>query len=228
MSIVLTKSAELAELLVGAVEFESVEVAESSVELRTWSDAAARQSAAIAEQPEQEALRQRVRQMLRHGQFKASGRSKPAQEYLLRCAAQDGQLPNINAPVDILNTVSLECGLPISLLSITKCSPRLIVRRGEAGESYVFNATGQELNVTDLVVACDQSTEASRPNGRPVGSPIKDSMAGKIEASDTHLIAIVYAPVGCEAVLRKTCESLIENFSKYITGVRCTLLPVAE
>ena len=218
MSIVLTKSAELTQVMLAAVEFEGVQVSESSSELRAWSDAVAKNVASNAENPDQESLRQKVRQMLRHGQFKASGRSKPAQEYLLRCATDDGQLPVINAPVDILNTVSLECGLPISLLSIAKCSNQLIVRRGAAGETYVFNASGQELNVADLVVVCDQSTDPSRP----VGSPIKDSMAGKIEAGDTHLVAVVYGPVGSEAVLGQACDGLVAAFSKYISGVKCT------
>lgn len=194
MQIEVLKAAELSDLLIAAVEIDGAQVTPSTAELREWSDAVAVRARETAEQPENQALRQAVRQMLRHGKFKASGRSKPAQEYLLRCAVEVGKLPNINTPVDILNTVSLEVGLPISLLSLTKCSDKLAVRRGNLDESYVFNSAGQELNVTDLVVVCDQSSHG----GRAVGSPIKDSMAGKIETDDTHLVAIVYAPVGAE------------------------------
>src|SRR5437763_2915545 len=53
-----------------------------------------------------DAVREAVRAMLRHGGFRPAGRSKPASEYLLKAAA-DGQLQAINAAVDICNAVSL-------------------------------------------------------------------------------------------------------------------------
>lgn len=214
MTIELTKSPELEHISLGAVELKNVQIQSSTDALRQWSNTIAIHAVQVAEQPESEALRQAVRQMLRYGSFKASGRSKPAQEYLLRCATQDGALPNINAPVDILNTISLEVGLPISLLSISKCSPLLFVRRGLVGESYAFNSTGQDLNVTDLVVVCDRSAQPDRP----VGSPIKDSMAGKIEANDTHLVAIVYAPRTARQIVDQACEQFVMNFARFIPG----------
>ncbi len=112
MTVEISQSPELTGLRIGAVEFPGVQVEPSSPSLRNWSDEVAQRAAAEADAQEHEELRQRIRQMLRYGQFKASGRSKPAQEYLLRCAVQDRGLPNINSPVDILNTVSLESGLP--------------------------------------------------------------------------------------------------------------------
>lgn len=216
MQIEVHKAAELANLLIAAVEMDCVEVAPSTAELREWSDGVAVRARETVEQPADQALRQAVRQMLRHGKFKASGRSKPAQEYLLRCAVETGRLPNINMPVDILNTVSLEVGLPISLLSLAKCSDKLAVRRGNQAESYIFNSAGQELDVTDLVVVCDQSSHG----GRAVGSPIKDSMAGKIDTQDTHLVAIVYAPLGAEQELERVCQLLTDNFIQFVQGVR--------
>ncbi len=183
-----------------------------------------RVSSAWKGKPRDELLRQQVRQMLRHGKFKASGRSKPAQEYLLRCATEENCLPNINAPVDILNTVSLASGLPISLLSIKKCSDQLLVRRGRVGEAYVFNTVGHEIDVQDLVVVCDTSSNQDRP----VGSPIKDSMAGKIESSDDHLVAIIYAPTAAfresNSLLQNACQALADAFKKYIPGVEATIL----
>jgi hypothetical protein len=91
-------------------------------------------------------------------------------------------------------------------LSTAKCSQLFHVRRGQTGEGYVFNSIGQVLQVEDLVVVCD----ASQSEQRPVGSPVKDSLAGKIEASDTSLIAIIYAPsspLGLEAA-EKTLQLL--------------------
>jgi DNA/RNA-binding domain of Phe-tRNA-synthetase-like protein len=214
MTIEISQSAELTGLSIGAVEFTRVRVTPSAQPLRAWSDEVAIRVATEADLSANAELRQHVRQMLRYGKFKASGRSKPAQEYLLRCAVQDRSLPNINAPVDILNTVSLECNLPISLLSIRKSSEKLHVRRGQHGEAYVFNAAGQELEVEDLIVVCDQSQTPSRP----IGSPIKDSMVGKIEVSDDHLIAIVYGPsTACDRIsLAKSM--LIDRFNEYEVG----------
>lgn len=215
MTIEVRKCPELTGLILGVVEFAEVHVQPSSPELRTWSDEVARRAAAEVDLLENEELRQQVRQMLRHGKFKASGRSKPAQEYLLRCATQDGSLPNINAPVDILNTVSLDCGLPISLLSIRKSSEQLQVRRGREGESYVFNAAGQQLDVADLVVICDLKEMPDRP----IGSPIKDSMVGKIEVTDDHQIAIIYAPLKASDRVSRAMEMLIDRFRTYDVGL---------
>jgi DNA/RNA-binding domain of Phe-tRNA-synthetase-like protein len=208
-----TLSPQLTGLKLGVVTVADVAVFPASQELRAWSDEVARRAATEAELPENEELRQQVRQMLRHGKFKASGRSKPAQEYLLRCATQEHALPNINAPVDILNTVSLQAGLPISLLSIAKCSPLLNLRYGVAGESYVFNSVGQELDATDLIVVCDRSQSPDRP----VGSPIKDSLAGKIETGDEHLVAVIYAPntVLGEGRLKIARNLLVDSFHQY-------------
>src|SRR6266550_2411654 len=61
-----------------------------------------------------ETLRGAVRDMLRHGGYKPTGRGKPASEYLVR-AASDGALSPINAAVDACNAVSLHSGLPISV-----------------------------------------------------------------------------------------------------------------
>lgn len=190
MPLTLTLADELDGLQIVAIEVEHVDVLPATARLRLWADEAAHFAVNHAQLPEAEKLRTAVRQMLRHGKFKASGRSKPAQEYLLRCALEEGSLPRINGPVDVLNTASLLGGLPISLLSLEKCSRDLHIRRGTAGEGFVFNAVGQLLDVEDLVVVCD----ASHTPNRPVGSPIKDSMAGKIEPSDTSLVAIIYAP----------------------------------
>lgn len=217
-------SSEVDKLRLGVVSLAGVAVLPSSEQLRAWSNTVAKQMALQSDLPEQETLRQEVRQLLRHGKFKASGRSKPAQEYLLRCAKENGELPNINAPVDVLNTVSLQSGLPISLLSLAKCSRQLHVRHGATGESFVFNSAGQDLAVEDLIVVCDRTRDQ-----RPVGSPVKDSMAGKIESSDTDLVAIVYAPrtpLG-QTKLRDCVQALAVSFRSYCQGENASQPEVA-
>src|SRR5688572_10209828 len=54
-----------------------------------------------------------IRDMLRFGKYKPTGRGKPASEYLLRAAVED-KFPWINNLVDINNWISLKSMLPIS------------------------------------------------------------------------------------------------------------------
>ena len=213
MALTLTLAEELDKLQIVGLEIAHVDVAPTSVKLRLWADEAAHWAVEHSQSAEFEKLRSAVRQMLRHGKFKPSGRSKPAQEYLMRCALEEGSLPRINGPVDVLNTASLLGGLPISLLSLSKCSQDLNVRRGTTGEGFVFNASGQVLDVEDMVVICD----ASHTPDRPVGSPVKDSMVGKIEPSDNSLVAIIYAPLGAvgSAAAKRTLTLLGDHLIEF-------------
>ena len=72
--------------------------------------------------PEEEALRVSVRDILRNGSYRPTGRGKPASEYLVRRAREaDGSstpqdaFPRINGPVDCCNFISLRYLLPISM-----------------------------------------------------------------------------------------------------------------
>lgn len=131
----------------------------------------------------------RVRKMLRHGKYKPSGRAKPASEFLLK-AALSGRFPAVNQPVDANNVVSLESGLPGSIFDTTLTGERLVLRRGRAGEKYVFNPTGQEIDLTDLLLVAREGVSDSPP----CGNPVKDSMATKIQPDTRRLVAVLYAP----------------------------------
>src|SRR5262245_46129516 len=72
-------------------------------------------------------VREAARQLLRHGGFRPTGRSKPASEYLLR-AAGEGKLASINLAVDVANIVSLHSGLPISV--VDRAAVKLPLRVG--------------------------------------------------------------------------------------------------
>jgi DNA/RNA-binding domain of Phe-tRNA-synthetase-like protein len=202
-----------AKLVIGVVEVVDVDVVAANDELRAFCDEVARTAAQQSQLPEWEQQCSEVRQMLRNGKFKASGRSKPAQEYLLRCATTDGALPAINGPVDLLNAVSLSCNLPISLLSVGKCSDNLLIDYGKASEQFIFNSVGHAIDLTDLITVYDRSVEPMRP----VGTPIKDSMAGKIEPTDRHLIAIIYTPTSDRAKQRSLAavERLAEGMKRF-------------
>jgi DNA/RNA-binding domain of Phe-tRNA-synthetase-like protein len=136
-----------------------------------------------------EEMRKRVRQMLRYGKYRPSGRGKPASEFLLRAALSDA-FPLINGPVDVNNAISLESGLPGSLFDAELTGPRLLVRRGQAGESYIFNPSGQEIDLEDLLLVCRETSSG----WEPCGNPVKDSMATKIRETTRDMLAVLYAP----------------------------------
>src|SRR5260370_33969776 len=69
-----------------------------------------------------DAVRDRVRALLRQGGFKPTGRSKPASEDLLK-AVGEGRLASINLAVDACNDGSLHSGLPISVVDRDRALP---------------------------------------------------------------------------------------------------------
>jgi DNA/RNA-binding domain of Phe-tRNA-synthetase-like protein len=133
--------------------------------------------------------RKQVRDMLRHGRYKPSGRSKPASEFLLR-AAQEEQFPSVCCPVDVNNAISLSCGLPGSIFDADLSGENLLLRRGRPGERYVFNSAGQEIELEDLLLVCRKQDD----DWQPCGNPVKDAMATKVRAGTRRLIAVLYAP----------------------------------
>lgn len=154
------------------------------------------------------ALREAVRDMLRNGKYKPTGRGKPASEYLIR-AAENDTFPRINAPVDINNLVSLDSLLPISLWDIDLAkSDEFVFRLGELGESYIFNTGGQQIEVQDLIVGC--RVTSAFPNGEPIVNPIKDSLATKTTPETRFIAAAIYAPTNL-----MSSQSLEEECAKF-------------
>lgn len=143
---------------------------------------------AITAAPEDESIKKAVRDLLRHGKYKPTGRGKPACEYLLKAARED-RFPRINNLVDINNLVSLTSQLPISLIDVARAATdHFLVRRGREGERYVFNSGGQEIDLQDLLLVSRQ------PNDAPCANPVKDSMATKLTDESTDVLAVIYAP----------------------------------
>jgi DNA/RNA-binding domain of Phe-tRNA-synthetase-like protein len=128
-------------------------------------------------------VRAAVREVLRHGGYKPTGRGKPASEYLLR-AVGEGALSSINAAVDACNVVSLHSGLPISVVDADLLQPPLRVAIAPAGASYVFNATGQVIDLAGLVCLCDASG--------PCANPVKDSQRTKTHAATRRTLSVIW------------------------------------
>jgi DNA/RNA-binding domain of Phe-tRNA-synthetase-like protein len=128
--------------------------------------------------------------MLRHGTYRPNGRGKPASEFLLHAALR-GEFPLVSGPVDVNNAISLASGLPGSIFDADLTGPRLFLRYGFPGEAYVFNASGQSIDLEDLVVVCRAGTS----DWEPCGNPVKDSMATKVHADTRSVIGVLYVPV---------------------------------
>lgn len=136
-----------------------------------------------------ETVREAVRALLRHGGFKPSGRSKPASEYLIR-AVGDGALTSINAAVDVCNIVSLHSGLPISVVDLAKAKPPFKIAIAPAGTSYVFNASGQAIDVAGLVCLYDAEG--------PCANAVKDAQRTKTDAATTQTLTVIWGTTALE------------------------------
>ncbi len=142
------------------------------------------QLAAAAPLARGEPLRADVRDLLRHGGYKPTGRGKPACEYLLR-AAEQGALGSINLAVDACNAVSLHSGVPISVVDLDLARAPLAVKIA-ADEKYVFNASGQVIDVAGLLCLHDALG--------PCANAVKDSQRTKTHAGTRRTLSLVWGP----------------------------------
>lgn len=140
-------------------------------------------------------LRSAIRDMLRHGGYKPTGRGKPASEYLLR-VAQEGGLRSINAVVDACNVASLHSGFPISVVDVDRAQPLFHIAIAGAGEKYVFNVTGQEIDVGGLVCLFDSAG--------PCANAVKDSQRTKTGDATRQTLSVVWGAAGFEELLDET------------------------
>ena len=140
-----------------------------------------------------EEVRTRVRDMLRHGGYKPTGRGKPASEYLVR-AATEGTLSPINVAVDACNAVSLHSGFPISVVDLSRVEPPLHVAIAAPAARYVFNASGQEIDLEGLVCLFDAAG--------PCANAVRDAQRSKTSPETTRTISVIWGCAGYDARLR--------------------------
>ena len=130
-----------------------------------------------------EPTRAAVRDLLRHGGFKPTGRNKPASEYLVK-AAEAGRLGPINPAVDACNVVSLHSGLPISVVDLGRAAAPFRIGVAEEGARYVFNPSGQELDLGGLLVLFDREG--------PCANAVKDSQRTKTHDGTRRTLSVVW------------------------------------
>lgn len=137
----------------------------------------------------EEPVRLAVRDLLRYGGHRPSGRGKPASEYLVR-AAEEGSLGPINLAVDICNVVSLHSGFPIGVADRALARPPYRIDIAPKGSSYVFNPAGQEIALGGLLCLYDAEG--------PSINPVRDSQRTKTRAETVETISVVWAPAAFE------------------------------
>lgn len=142
-----------------------------------------------------ESVRAAVRDMLRVGGYKPTGRGKPASEYLVR-AATDGTLASINIAVDICNGVSLHSGFPISIVDLDRAREPFRIDIAAPGTSYVFNASGQVIDVAGLVCLFDADGACA--------SAVRDAQRTKTHGETRSTLSVIWGCTPFEARLRET------------------------
>lgn len=159
-----------------------------------------------------DAVRAAVRDLLRQGGYKPTGRGKPASEYLLR-AAGEGKLQPINPAVDVCNVVSLHSGLPISVVDLDRAAPPFRIALAPAGARYVFNASGQEIDLAGLPCLFDAQG--------PCANAVKDSQRTKTSGATRRTLTVIWGSTrlgGRSAEARKWYAELVSELGAAVTG----------
>jgi len=134
-----------------------------------------------------DAVRAAVRDLLRHGGYKPTGRGKPASEYLLRAVAE-GALSPINAAVDGCNAVSFHTGLPISVVDLDRARAPFRVAVAAEGACYVFNGSGQEIDLSGLLCLFDAEG--------PCANAVKDAQRTKTSPATRRTLTVIWGASG--------------------------------
>ena len=140
-------------------------------------------------------VREAVRALLRHGGFRPAGRSKPASEFLIK-AVQEKLLDSINVAVDVCNAVSLHSGLPISVVDLDRARAPFIVKIAAEGETYVFNASGQVMDLAGLLCLFDADG--------PCANAVKDAQRTKTTPETRRTLTLIWGTTTLPGRAEKT------------------------
>lgn len=172
-----------------------------------------------------ENMQKGIRSLLKAYGFQASGRNRPASEFLVKDLQSRGEFNSINNVVDINNHLSLATHLPISILDLDQTGDRLGIRVGLDGEEYVFNREGQALSLKHLLVITRENGDKSIP----VGSPVKDCQATKIFDHTRRVFGVVYTSRSLTP--KEALAQMMERFSDLLkkeASATCTSWEVLD
>lgn len=142
-----------------------------------------------------DAVRKAVRDLLRHGGYKPTGRGKPSSEYLLGAVAE-GALAAINPAVDACNAVSYHSGLPISVIDLERAAAPFGIAIAPEGASYAFNPTGQVIDLGGLLCLNDAAG--------PCANAVKDAQRTKTHSETRTTLSVVW---GTRALPERAAET---------------------
>jgi DNA/RNA-binding domain of Phe-tRNA-synthetase-like protein len=160
-----------------------------------------------------DAVREAVRKLLRHGGYKPTGRGKPASEYLIR-AVGEGALGSINAAVDACNVASLHSGLPISVVDLSLAKAPFRIGVAPEGSSYVFNQGGQTIDLGGLLCLFDAEG--------PCANAVKDAQRTKTTPATTQVLVVVW---GTNALTGRAAQTA-RWYRELLEGVGATTASV--
>src|SRR5207244_581785 len=86
--------------------------------------------------------------------------------------------------VDVCNVVSLHSGLPISVVDLDLARAPLHVAIADKGMSYVFNASGQAMDLGGLLCLFDAAG--------PCGNAVKDAQRAKTTPETRRTLSLVW------------------------------------
>lgn len=151
--------------------------------------------------------RAEIRDMLRHGGYKPTGRGKPASEYLHRGES----LPTINLAVDACNLVSYRSGIPISVVDLELGTAPWTIAVVQEDVSYVFNRSGQEIALQGLLCLHDAMG--------PCANAVKDGMRTKTRELTTCTLTVLWGATS----LRDETEAAFEMYRDLLTQCGATV-----
>jgi DNA/RNA-binding domain of Phe-tRNA-synthetase-like protein len=120
--------------------------------------------------------------------------------------------------VDVCNAVSLHSGLPISVVDLDRARAPFRIAVAAEGTSYVFNASGQEIDVGGLLCLHDADG--------PCANAVRDAQRTKTRPETTATLSVVWGCVGFEARLRDAetwYRALLESSGATTRAVSATV-----
>jgi hypothetical protein len=96
----------------------------------------------------------------------------------------------INAAVDACNAVSLHSGLPISVVDLGRARAPFGIAVAPDGASYVFNASGQEIDLAGLLCLFDAEG--------PCANAVRDAQRTKTRGETRETLSVLWGFAGGE------------------------------